>query len=107
MSSSPNVLLVAAIRPASGNPEEFLADTYGDISVGGVMYEAIQYEDADRGIFPKEEHFCIYENLTYGWGDTTELDAALAEVTRFKTIVEGYCQTNNCTFKIYLSANYY
>lgn len=106
MSSHPNTLLVASIRPPGGQLDEFL-ETNDDITIGGVLYHVVPYEDTDLAIYPDPEYFCIYEYLTYGWGDTVELGSALAKIDEFKAIVEDYCEINNCTYKFHLTANFY
>lgn len=107
MSSHPNALLIASIRPPSGQVDEFLQEGE-DLEVGGEFYCVVVDENSDMGICPADvEHFCIYEYLTYGWCETLELGEALAKIDKFNTIVEDYCRIHNCTYKLHLSANFY
>ena len=106
MSSHPNTLLIANIRPPLGDLEQFLGEDQGDITVGGVAYDVVVDENTDLGIYPESEHFAIYEYLTYGWGDAQELGSALAKIDEFKSVVEDYCQLNNCTARFVISANF-
>jgi len=107
MGMDPKTLLVASIRPPNGQVDEFINDEDQEITVGGVLYGVIINEDSyPGGIYPEEGYFCIYEYLTSGWGDTTELHSALAKIDEFKSIVEDYCQMHNCTYKFYLAASF-
>lgn len=110
MSSHPNTLLVASIRPPSGQPDEFLGEDLGEgleLVIGGESYEVYTTENTEMGIYPVDESFAVYEYLTYGWGDTTELGEALAKIEKFKMAVQDYCEANNCTYRLDLTANFW
>jgi len=107
MSRYPNILLVASIRPPNGKPDEFLGEDVADITLGGELYEVLTTENSDMGIYPLQEYFSVYEYITYGWGDTIELGEALTKIEKFKMAIQDYCEANNCTYKIELTANFW
>lgn len=108
MGMCPNTLLIAQIRPISNSLEEFLeanADT-GDIYIEGEAYYVISSANSDMGIYPDEGYFAIYEYISYGWGDTTELSVALQNIQDFKNLVRDFCKRKNCTYKLSIGANF-
>lgn len=105
---SPNTLLIAEIRPISDSLEEFLetnADT-GDIYIEGGAYYVISFANSDLGIYPDDGYFAIYDYISYGWGDTTELSIALQKIQDFKNLVRAFCERKNCTYKLSIGANF-
>lgn len=119
MSSHPNTILIASIRPPSGQPDEFLTaldpewESNGSIQLDQLRlghdghYSVVVNVDQDQGIFPAEDSFVVYDYLTYGWGDEITLNEFDAKVANFKTLVQNFCNLHRCTYSISLSANFW
>lgn len=117
MGCHPNTLLVASIRPPSGQPDEFLNVLDPEWPDNGTIqldqlrlthdghYQVVVGEDSEQGVYPKEDSFAVFQYLTYGWGDEISLDEFDAKVANFKTLVQNFCDLHGCTYSINLSAN--
>lgn len=119
MSSRPNTILVASIRPPSGQPDEFLTTVDPEWEANGSIqldqlklgydrhYSVVVGANQDQGIYPAEGSFAVYDYLTYGWGDELTLSEFDAKVANFKRLVQNFCDLHSCTYSISLSANFW
>lgn len=122
MSSRPNTLLLCEFTPL-GNPEEtfkrMLAwlgvteadEVYLQVGVENRHYSLLFLRDEDYSddmqIGAKEGDIIFHTFLTYGYGEKLDLDELHAIVSELRAWAEIQATDFNCSFAIYLSANFW
>lgn len=119
MGTHPNVILAVALKPNSTSRKtmrEILAlhpeatDISNKIKIGSEEYHTLVMEDDyDEGwqIAADEGDLIFFDLVTYGYGETIEwLDLKYRKEELESWAIE-MCNKFNCTYKIFITANYW
>jgi hypothetical protein len=117
MSIHPNAILLLTITP-----EDLARKTYrailddakveddGDIKIDGVDYHhRVMEEEYDESyqISAKEGDIALFDLVTYGYGETIEWAKLEAQKNNLEAWAKGVCEKHHCTYKIFITANYW
>lgn len=123
MSTHPNAILMAVLTPdgLTRKTARAVQTEYGkykdDVSVeddymviGGHDYSImIMEDDYDDGyqISAPEGSIVLHDFLTYGYGEKAEWTAVQERARSLEAWCQEVCPKHQCSFKIYVSANYW
>ena len=63
--------------------------------------------DQDRQISATVGSIVLWDPVTYGYGERVEWDKLVAQQSRLEEWCKRICEKLKCTYKIYVSANYW
>jgi hypothetical protein len=81
-----------------------------DVIIGGKDYHSIVMEEEyDEGfqISADEGDLVFFTFVTYGYGETIEWDRLAEMKDALEKWSIGVCEKHNCTYKIFVTANYW
>lgn len=118
MSIHPNAMLLLALTPDNLArkthrdimTEVGIEDADDDITIGKVEYHHnIMEEDYNSSyqISLPEGSICLWDLVTYGYGEKIEWDKLAAQKEELEEWAKGICERHHCSYKIYVSANYW
>ena len=122
MSTHPNVILFVALSP-DGLTRKTLKDILSDsnlsikedgeipdIKIGNEAYHVNvmeeSYNESDQ-ISAKEGDIVLHDLVTYGYGEKIEWDKLVERKTSLEEWAKVISIKFNCSYKIYVSANYW
>lgn len=117
MSTHPNAMLLLALTPDDlarktyrAILEEAGVDGDHDIKIAGTDYHhgvmENDYEDNHQIDLP-EGSIWLLDLVTYGYGEKVEWAALVKQQAELDEWARGVCERHHCSYKIYVSANYW
>lgn len=117
MSSHPNAILLLALTPeglARKTHRAIIDDAKIDndryIKIDGVDYHhQVMEEEYDESyqISAKEGDIVLFDMVTYGYGETIEWSKLEANKNSLESWAKAVCEKHHCTYKIFITANYW
>ena len=114
MSSHPNTLLMLQLSPNEPSIDvkhllDAECDSEGDctIKLGGFDYSVATDDENDMQIRVPEGSAVLHDFLTYGYTDVVNWNEVPAIVDALKTWAEAFCDKHNCSYHIYIGANFW
>ena len=117
MSTHPNAILLLVLTPdgLSRKTHRAILEEMGDpgdenFKIEGEMYHCIVMEDdydETYQIMAKEGDICVFDLITYGYGERIDWDKLVGQHAILKNWAEDVCKRHNCTAKYYVTANYW
>lgn len=120
MSTHPNAILLLVLTPddlarktyraiLTDQREDFNADLH-DIEIAGESYHhdvmETNYHEGYQ-VSAKEGDIIIFDYVTYGYGDVMEWSQFEAQKNDLEAWAKEACEKYHCTYKIYVTANYW
>lgn len=117
MSTHPNVLLVLALTPDGLSRKtmrdilsDLVVDAFDDVTIGAHQYHHLIMEsDYDEGfqVAANEGDLVFLDMVTYGYGETVAWDELEAQKNELAEWAEQICQVHHCSWRVYVTANYW
>lgn len=117
MSTHPNAMLILALTPDGlarktyrAILEEAGVEDDDQIKVGDDDYSVqVMEEDYDESqqLAAKEGDIVLYDLVTYGYGETITWEKLAAQKQALEEWAKGVCERHQCSFQIYVGANYW
>lgn len=118
MSTHPNAILLLALTPdglsrkthAAIMKEVGIEDDDDNIEIAGTDYNHRVMEegyDEDFQISAKEGNIVLWDLVTYGYGEVIEWSALEKQKTALEEWAQGVCGRHACSYKIFITANYW
>jgi len=117
MSTHPNAILMAVLTPAGWSRERmqeivpgYDQDSHSYIEIGDTKYNAIIMEsdyDERFQISAREGDLIFFDMITYGYGDRIAWDRLTSLHGKLQRWALETCQTHHCSYKIFVTANYW
>ncbi len=117
MSTHPNAILMVVFTP-----DELARKTYRSIfedhktktddklQVGNNSYHGIIMEEdynRDFQITAPEGSIVFFDHITYGFGEVVSWDDLVKQKETLETWAKMVCETYKCSYKMFVSANYW
>jgi hypothetical protein len=120
MSDHPNAILMVALKPDGLSRKTFrdicdelkleVEDDCAGMKLGEQNYHGMVLEDGydeSSQIEAAPGDIVFWNCLTYGYGDTIFWADVVARKERLEEWAKGICERHKCSFKIYVTANYW
>lgn len=118
MSTHPNVILLLALTPdglARKTHRSILESSVSGkkddtIKIGNSeYYHKVMEGEYDDGwqVSANEGDIVFFDLVTYGYGETIEWDKLEAQKRELEEWAKDICQRFNCSYKIFITANYW
>lgn len=118
MSIHPNAILLLALKPNGLARQTLRAildgakveDADDGIKIGEHDYVIRVMESdyaKDYQISADEGDICLFDMVTYGYGERIEWDELIAQKAELETWAGGICERHACSAKFFVTANYW
>lgn len=117
MSTHPNVILMASLKPdglSRKTMRKILVEAYsgqdGDVMISGIRYHSLIMEsNYNEGyqISADEGDLVFFNMVTYGYGENVKWSDLEEQKQLLEEWSSNICNLHDCTYKIYVTANYW
>jgi hypothetical protein len=90
--------------------EEGVIDEEGQMKIGDTKYyQRVMESEYDEGmqIYAKEGDIVLFDMFTYGYGDVLEWSKLEQQKNELEVWAKEICSKFNCSYKIFVTANYW
>jgi hypothetical protein len=116
MNTHPNAILMVALTPDDLSRKTMRAileegeTNCGDIVIGSADYHSVIMEsDYDEGfqVSAREGDLVFLDMVTYGYGETVLWQKLEEQKNELEEWAKDICKRHNCSYEIYVTANYW
>jgi hypothetical protein len=117
MSTHPNAMLLLVLTPDELTRKTYRniltetnTDTDEEIKIGKIDYNhRVMESDYEEGyqISANEGDIIIFDLVTYGYGDNIEWSKLETQKNELEEWAKTICNKFNCSYKIFITANYW